>query len=657
MLYSLPGFCCFKATVGLLSTSALRRTRMHHFHSSPRRTVAAVLSLMSLSAFAGAANATEPNQLNEVERRTGWQRLFDGATTDGWRNYRRDDVGDGWEVVDGALTRVADGAGDLITEQEFDSFELSLEYRIAAGGNSGLMYHVTEQADEPWQTGPEIQILDNAEGQDPQKAGWLYQLYPAKVDATRPAGEWNELRILVTPDRCETYMNGIAYNRYRKGNDDWREKVAQSKFSKFENFGKSAKGHICLQDHGAHVAFRNIKLRKIDPAGEIENPVDGTLKITPRVAFPKIKWTGWKPVSADGKPQSFRPVILTNAGDGSGRIFVGTQPGVIHIVDQGPDTRQSKVFLDVRDKTLYRDSQFERGLLGLAFHPDFSQNGEFFVYYTTAEAEFDSIVARYRVSSSDPDRADPASEEIVFRLRQPFWNHDGGTILFGPDGYLYIGLGDGGSGNDPLSHGQNLGTLFGSILRIDVDRREGELGYAIPSDNPFVDVAGARGEIWAYGLRNVWRMAFDRETNQLWAADVGQALFEEINLIQRGGNYGWSLREGMHPFGAKSTPAGTDLIEPIWEYPHSLGLSITGGLVYRGKQLPELYGCYVYGDFVTGRIWALRYDDAQRRVVANYEIPAPKLPIMSFGEDEQGEIYMTAHDAAGRGVYRFVKTD
>ena len=353
------------------------------------------------------------------------------------------------------------------------------------------MYHVTEEERTPWRTGPEIQIQDNVDGHDPEKAGWLYQLYPSKVDATRPVGEWNELRILISPDRCETYMNGVVYNRYRKGSDDWDKRVAASKFSRFPKFGKATKGHISLQDHGNPVAFRNIKIRELKSGGEVQNPIDGTLKIRPQLAFSNIKWSNWSPVTEDGKPQSFRPLLLTHAGDGSGRVFVVTQRGMVHVFENRDDVRETKPFLDFRHQTLYRDSQFERGLLGLAFHPNFKQNGQFYICYTTPEEKFDFIVSRLKVSDADPDRADPASEEVVFRVRQPFWNHNGGTILFGPDGYLYIALGDGGSGNDPLENGQNLGTLFASILRIDVDRKADGQGYAIPSDNPFVDQEGA----------------------------------------------------------------------------------------------------------------------------------------------------------------------
>lgn len=233
-------------------------------------------------------------------------------------------------------------------------------------------------------------------------------------------------------------------------------------------------------------------------------------------------------------------------------------------------------------------------------------------------------------------------------IEQPYWNHNGGTIVFGPDGYLYIGLGDGGRFNDPHMNGQNLMSLLGSILRIDVDgvtkRKKGKsLPYAIPQDNPFVGQRRhARAEIWAYGLRNVWRMSFDRETGTCWAADVGQDSWEEINIIRGGGNYGWNLREGKHSFGPAGSPARDGLVEPIWEYGRDYGKSITGGFVYRGTKVPELQGAYLYADYVSGHIWALWYDASSQQVLANRTIRESGSPVMTFGEDDQGEVYFTS---------------
>jgi glucose/arabinose dehydrogenase len=273
-------------------------------------------------------------------------------------------------------------------------------------------------------------------------------------------------------------------------------------------------------------------------------------------------------------------------------------------------------------------------------------------------------MARYHVSKDDPNKADPKSEEILPTLDKPFWNHDGGTVGFGPDGFLYIAIGDGGLANDPYKNGQNLSKLLGKLLRIDVDHKQGDLPYAIPADNPFVGKEGARGEIWAYGLRNVWRFAFDGETGALWAADVGQDTYEEIDLIVKGGNYGWNIREGLHPFILKRQkppandvkPAG--IIDPIWEYDHNVGKSITGGFVYRGKKIPELQGAYIYADYVAGKSWALRYDFEQKKVTANRPIPVSGNPaVMSFGTDQDNEIYFTTASAKGQGVFMILPAD
>ncbi len=601
---------------------------------------------------ASAGKDSTANKLSAAEKKAGWKLLFDGVSTDGWRNYKAEGVNPGWQAIDGELRRAGNGAGDIITKDQFDSFEVSLEYKISPGGNSGLMFHVTEEAGQPWQTGPEVQIQDNVAGHDPQKSGWLYQLYPSEVDATRPAGEWNTIHLRVTPADCEINVNGLRYARFNKGSKEWDEKVAKSKFSNFPLFGKPTKGHICLQDHGNLVAFRNVKVRELDESG-VPNPVDGQLPLKAVHAFPELSWADWEPINARGQNIPLRPIILTTPGDGGNRLFMATQQGVVHVFENDPQVKQSKVFLDLSDKVSYKDNENEEGLLGFAFHPKYKENGQFFIYYTSKAAPHTSIISRFKASGDDPNKADAAFEEELMRIEQPFWNHNGGTIAFGPDGYLYIGLGDGGAANDPFKNGQNLGTLLGSILRIDIDHKSAGLPYAIPSDNPFVDQKGARGEIWAYGLRNVWRLSFDRKTGTLWAGDVGQNLWEEINIIVKGGNYGWNLREATHPFGPEGSGPRTDLIEPIWEYDHQVGKSITGGLVYRGKKLPELAGMYVYADYVTGKIWALKYDADKKEVVSNLSIPTEGFPIISFGEDAEGEIYFMIVSNDGRGIYRF----
>jgi glucose/arabinose dehydrogenase len=343
-----------------------------------------------------------------------------------------------------------------------------------------------------------------------------------------------------------------------------------------------------------------------------------------------------------------RPVELTHAGDGTNRLFVLEQRGVIHVFENRPDVERTEVFLDLREVVLREGN--EEGLLGLAFHPRFRENGELIVYYSTRPRS--SIVSRFRVSKDDPNRVDRDSEEKLLQIPQPYSNHNGGSIRFGPDGYLYIGLGDGGKANDPHGHAQNLRTLLGSILRIDVDRQDEGFAYAIPKDNPFVGRDDARGEIWAYGLRNVWRLAFDSQTGQLWAADVGQDRFEEINIIVRGGNYGWNLREGLHDFIPITPVKSPELIDPVVEYFRDQGISVTGGLVYRGPSLREYEGAYFYGDYELGNVWALWRDDEGQ--VDNRLVARTGLEIAAFGEDQQGEMYLCAFDG---GIYQLRARD
>jgi glucose/arabinose dehydrogenase len=335
-------------------------------------------------------------------------------------------------------------------------------------------------------------------------------------------------------------------------------------------------------------------------------------------------------------------------------VYVATQHGVIHVFDNNDAATETKIFLDISDRVRYREKQNEEGFLGLTFHPKFAQNGEFFVFYTDVKAKMANVVVRFRTKGNDKTIADPASGEEIIRIEKPYWNHDGGCVLFGPDGYLYIAHGDGGLGGDPHGNGQKLATFLGKVLRIDVDHKQSGKNYAIPTDNPFVSKEGAFPEVFAYGLRNVWRMAFD-DKGVLWGGEVGQNLFEEIVLIQAGGNYGWNLRESLHPFGRKGVDVRRDLIEPIWEYDHDVGKSITGGFVYNGKQIPELRGAYVYADYVSTKMWALRYDAAKGRVVANQPIASPNLTVMSFGEDGNGELYALVTSASGKGIHRLVK--
>ena len=355
------------------------------------------------------------------------------------------------------------------------------------------------------------------------------------------------------------------------------------------------------------------------------------MPLEPRRVFPRLKFQ--------------RPLEFTHAGDGTDRVFVVEQHGLIHVFENRDDVEATEVFLDIRKVVSRRGN--EEGLLGLAFHPKYAENGQFFVYYSTTPRA--SIVSRFRVSAGNPNRADRPSEEVLMRIPQPYSNHNGGSMKFGPDGYLYIGLGDGGAAHDPHGHGQKLGTLLGSILRIDVDREDRGKKYAVPKDNPFVELGQeARGEIWAYGLRNVWRLSFDRRTGELWVGDVGQNRYEEINLITRGGNYGWNIREGSHLFDPTARQTGEKLIDPVVEYFQSEGRSVTGGLVYRGRQLPEFDGAYFYADYVSGNVWIVRMEEGE--VIENRKVAATDLPITAFGEDESGEMVLTSFDGH---LYRF----
>ena len=620
-----------------------------------------LLVIVALMGFVPLFARSEENALSDSEKKAGWKSLFDGKTTKGWRNYKKQEISNGWQVKDGALTRADKGAGDIITTEKYEEFELSLEYKISKGGNSGIMFHVIEQAGPPWHSGPEIQIQDNVDGHDPQKSGWLYQLYqPANdpktnktLDATKPVGQWNHVNLIIAKDKYELNMNGLRYWTCKLGNPDWNEKLAKSKFAKLEMFAKAGQGFICLQDHGDMVAYRNIKIRTLNSAAPVVDPVDGKKNVSLAPAFPNVKWSGWEEVDDKGKVQPLRPIIITNPGDGTNRVVVAMQQGQIHLIPNNSKAEKSKIFLDISSKVRYIDKENEEGLLGLAFHPDYKKNGEFFAYYTVKHTPHLCVISRFKVSKDNPDQADSAYEEVLIEIPHPFWNHKGGTLAFGPDGYLYCAIGDGGDGNDPYNNGQNLGTLLGKIIRIDVNKKDTGMKYSIPKDNPFVGQKAAP-EIFAYGLRNVWRMAFDKTTGNLWAADVGQNLWEEINIIKKGGNYGWAIREGAHPFGNYESKSAQTVIDPIYEYDHRVGKSITGGFVYRGKKIPELQGHYLYADYISGKVYALNYDNKTSKVLGNYSIPSPMFPIITFGEDEEGEAYFAVVTGNGKGIYKLL---
>ncbi|MEQ8209663.1 MAG: PQQ-dependent sugar dehydrogenase [Lacipirellulaceae bacterium] len=365
---------------------------------------------------------------------------------------------------------------------------------------------------------------------------------------------------------------------------------------------------------------------------------------------------------AFGGHEFTQPIYLTAPGDGSGQILVMGQLGTVEVLD-GPADSSPEMLLDIRDRVLFDKNENEQGLLGMAFHPLFADNGQMFVYYSIDHNKFGgprrSVVSRF---TSKQGKVNLESEEILMTIEQPYWNHNGGTIVFGPDGMLYIAIGDGGKYDDPHGNGQDPKTFLGSVLRIDVEKKSTldgeELAYGIPADNPFAGKPElGRGEVWAYGLRNVWRMEFDRETGELWAGDVGQNLWEEIDILESGKNYGWNTREGNHAFKSKagikiSEPfQGEEQVDPVWEYNHSEGKSITGGHVYRGTALPQLTGMYLYADYITGRIYALDYDREAKQVRKNHVLREKGLPITSFGQDAKGESYFMQTDGL---IYQLV---
>jgi glucose/arabinose dehydrogenase len=392
-------------------------------------------------------------------------------------------------------------------------------------------------------------------------------------------------------------------------------------------------------------------------------------------ALPQIKLQPIFP-----KLQVKSPVWMCQAPDGTGRFFVVGQDGIIYVLNQGSDGSDAKEFLNIVD----RHPHFNRedGLLSVAFHPGYKTNGLFYIYYTLETKPEDmkkyqnglptafpdhSVVSEFKVSATDPDKADMGSERILWTIPEPYWNHKGGELCFGPDGYLYLGLGDGGRGDDPFGNGQSTSTWLGKMLRIDVNTRTAlgsgkrvrHLEYGIPADNPFVkelDMGGVgpKHEIWAYGLRNPWRYSFDRKNGALWVGDVGQDLWEEIDLVTKGGNYGWSIREGAHHFKPGLT---NGLIDPVMEYPHrtnllkdslfpdhGVGTCIIGGYVYRGEKYPPLDGIYIYGDYTVGTFWGFRYDYDTHKVTAQGPMLQQKENMSSFAEDLDGELYVLMED-------------
>jgi glucose/arabinose dehydrogenase len=347
-----------------------------------------------------------------------------------------------------------------------------------------------------------------------------------------------------------------------------------------------------------------------------------------QVAFPQLTFS--------------QPVGVYNANDGTNRFFVVEQAGAIHVFQNSANTVSAPIFLDISDRALFSG---EQGLLGLAFHPNYTQNGYFYVDYVAANPTR-TVIARYNAAPSNQNQADKNSEFILLEIAQPFPNHKGGQIAFGPDGYLYVGMGDGGSEGDPLGNGQNCSSLLGKILRIDVNTPSEGKNYSAPPENPFVgNTAGYKEEIFAYGFRNPWRFSFDSATGKLWVGDVGQNRLEEIDIVEKGKNYGWSIMEGTLQY-AGGNQTGLEL--PIYEYDHSLGNAIIGGYVYHGSAFTELQGVYVYGDYGSGRIWALNVNSSG--AAANSLLINSGLTVSSFGVDQAGKLYICAFDGK---IYQF----
>ncbi|SIO21009.1 Glucose/arabinose dehydrogenase, beta-propeller fold [Carnobacterium alterfunditum] len=327
-----------------------------------------------------------------------------------------------------------------------------------------------------------------------------------------------------------------------------------------------------------------------------------------------------------------QPLHYTTADDGTNQVFVVERTGKIKVFENEEEATEAKVVVDLSTKIDFNGQ--EKGLLGLAFDPEFEENGYFYVNYTTKET---TVISRFTTDPTNVAEVDLTSEVILLEFPQPYANHNGGHLAFGPDGYLYIATGDGGSGGDPQRNAQDLTKIYGKLLRIDINAADGDKNYGIPDDNPYSDnTTGYVEEIFAYGLRNPWKFNFDEKRDLLIAADVGQNAMEEINLIEKGGNYGWNIMEGTLEHRASDEADMTELEAPIWEYDHSLGQSITGGYTYYGEENPSLDGVYLYGDFITGKIWGLWLDEDQQ--VENVELADTELMISSFGVDEQGEL-------------------
>jgi glucose/arabinose dehydrogenase len=336
-----------------------------------------------------------------------------------------------------------------------------------------------------------------------------------------------------------------------------------------------------------------------------------------------------------------QPVGIFSPKDQTNRLFVIEQPGIIRVFENDANTETSTVFLDITSSVTYGG---EQGLLGLAFDPNYQNNGYFYINYITDNPRR-TIIARYNTSTANPNEADMKSQLILLEIEQPFTNHNGGNLAFGSDKYLYVGTGDGGSGGDPYGNGQNRSSLLGKILRIDVKSTSQGRNYSIPDDNPFAgNSLGYKEEIFAIGFRNPWRFSFDADSQRLWVADVGQQEREEIDLVEKGKNYGWNIMEGSLPY-AGGNQEGLEL--PIWEYGHDEGNAVIGGYVYHGPTATTFAGSYIYGDYGSGKIWALTLSETDE--ATNTLISDTSLNVLSFGLDENNELYICGSDGK---IYR-----
>ncbi|MEY4832072.1 MAG: Quinoprotein glucose dehydrogenase precursor [Planctomycetota bacterium] len=369
--------------------------------------------------------------------------------------------------------------------------------------------------------------------------------------------------------------------------------------------------------------------------------------------IPKIKATRiWK------EAKLRRPIQLVQRSDNNDLVYLAEQSGRIVELDRSKDPVTTSTWLDYRDPV--NDQFNEQGLLSMAFHPKFATDRRVFLYYS-AESPMREVLASMKVG--DDGKPDPKTATIILEQPSFEWNHNGGTVLFGPDGMLYLSFGDGGSGNDPWGHGQDMNTWLAKVIRIDVDRVEAGQTYSVPADNPFVGQAGIKPEIWASGLRNVWRMSFDRSTGDLWGGDVGQNKWEEIDLILKGKNYGWRPREGRHATrGVKdASDDASRFEEPVAEYDHSEGISVTGGFVYRGAKHPSMQGIYLYGDYQFGTVWGLRYDTKASTMITDPErLFRKRFCIASFGELNDGTVLMCCTEGGADGpgsVYELAPVD